>query len=141
MKDIDERFWYKMQSQQHHRRNISGIYIFDKFPDEEKRSPTCIEDCQQTTRRRWIMKRKDTECAKQAITMVYDAFLKLCEYLLAERCIEEESFADLTDMANRAKEELGYNWALHELASHLDVACDKLAMLADTFGVVRGGEE
>lgn len=87
------------------------------------------------------MERKDTEYAKHAITMIYDAFLKLCEYLLAERCIEEESFADLTDMANRVKEELGYNWALHELASLLDLACDKLAMLADTFGVVRGGEE
>ena len=73
--------------------------------------------------------------------MIYDAFLKLCDYLRKEGCIENESFADLTDMANRAKEELGYNWALHELASHLDVACDKLIMLADTFGVVKGGEE
>lgn len=141
MSDIDERFWYKMQSQQHHRRNISGIYIFDKFPDEEKRLPTCIEDCQQTTRRKWVMERKDSEYTKKAIIMVYDAFLRLCDYLRKEGCIEDESLADLTEMANRNKEELGYNWALHELASHLDVACDKLAMLADAFGVVKGGEE
>jgi len=141
MSDIDERFWYKMQSQQHHRRNISGIYIFDKFPGEEKRLPTCIEDCQQATRRKWVMERKDTECTKKATIMIYDAFLKLCDYLRKEGCIEDESFADLTEMANRNKEELEYNWALHELASHLDVACDKLTMLADAFGVVRGEEE
>lgn len=36
------------------RRNISGIYIFDKFPEEEKRQPTCIEDCQSTTRNEWL---------------------------------------------------------------------------------------
>lgn len=36
------------------RRNLSGIYIFDQFPEEEKRSPTCIEDCQYETRERWL---------------------------------------------------------------------------------------
>lgn len=36
------------------RRNISGIYIFDKFPKEEKRQPTCIEDCQPITRNEWL---------------------------------------------------------------------------------------
>lgn len=28
------------------RRNISGIYIFDKFPSDERHRPTCVEDCQ-----------------------------------------------------------------------------------------------
>lgn len=28
------------------RRDLSGIYIFDTFPGEQKRQPTCIEDCQ-----------------------------------------------------------------------------------------------
>lgn len=36
------------------RRNLSGIYIFDKFPEDEKRKPTCIEDCQEETRRKWL---------------------------------------------------------------------------------------
>lgn len=36
------------------RRSLSGIYIFDKFPDEERREPTCIEDCQDETRRKWL---------------------------------------------------------------------------------------
>lgn len=36
------------------RRNLTGIYIFDKFPDEERRVPTCIEDCQEETRKAWL---------------------------------------------------------------------------------------
>ena len=36
------------------RYGISGIYIFDKFPGEEKRQPTCIEDCQPETRQKWF---------------------------------------------------------------------------------------
>ena len=31
------------------RRNLSGIYYFDKFDNEEKRQPTCFEDCQEST--------------------------------------------------------------------------------------------
>jgi len=31
------------------RRNLTGLYIFDKFKDEEKRQPTCFEDCQEST--------------------------------------------------------------------------------------------
>lgn len=27
------------------RRNLSGIYIFYKFEEEDKPSPTCFEDC------------------------------------------------------------------------------------------------
>jgi hypothetical protein len=36
------------------RRNLSGIYIFDKFKDEDKRQPTCFEDCQEETQNRWL---------------------------------------------------------------------------------------
>lgn len=36
------------------RRNLSGIYIFDKFPEDEKRQPTCLEDCQEETRKKWL---------------------------------------------------------------------------------------
>ena len=141
MKDVDKKFWHRMQSQQHKRRNISGIYIFDKFPDEEKWQPTCIEDCQQETRRAWLMKRKDKVYAKQTITMIYDSFLELCGYLHNEGCLDDKDFKDFTDMAGVAKDNVKYNWALHELANQLDLGCDKLAMLADTFGVTRGGDD
>ncbi len=36
------------------RRNLSGIYIFDKFEDEIKRQPTCFEDCQEATQDEWL---------------------------------------------------------------------------------------
>ena len=140
MKDVDKKFWYRMQSQQHKRRNLSGIYIWDQFPEDEKRQPTCIEDCQQETRRVWLMKRNDKVYAKQAITMIYDSFLELCKYLHNEGCLDSKDFKGFTEMAGKAKDNVKYNWALHELANQLDMGCDKLAMLADTFGVTKGGE-
>lgn len=141
MTDVDKKFWHRMQSQQHKRRNISGIYIFDQFPDDEKRQPTCIEDCQQETRRAWLMKRKDKVYAKQVITMIYDSFLELCKYLHDEGCLDDKVLKDFTDMAGNAKDDVKYNWALHELANQLDMACDKLTMLADSFGVTKGGND
>ena len=36
------------------RRNLSGIYIFEKFEGEEKREPTCFEDCTEQTQDRWL---------------------------------------------------------------------------------------
>lgn len=36
------------------RRNISGIYIFEKFEGECKSKPTCIEDCSEETRNNWL---------------------------------------------------------------------------------------
>lgn len=140
MTDVDKKFWYKMQSQQHKRRNISGIYIFDQFPDDEKRQPTCIEDCQQETRRAWLMKRQDKAYAKQAITMICDSFLDLCDYLHNDGCLDDKTLKDFTEMVGEAKDDVKYNWALHELANILDYVCDKLTMLADAYGVTKGGE-
>ena len=36
------------------RRNLSGIYIFEKFDDEEKRAPTDFEDCKEETQDKWL---------------------------------------------------------------------------------------
>jgi hypothetical protein len=36
------------------RRNLSGIFIFEKFEDEEKREPTCFEDCTEATQDKWL---------------------------------------------------------------------------------------
>lgn len=36
------------------RRGLSGIFIFDQFPGEERRVPTCVEDCQEGTRKKWL---------------------------------------------------------------------------------------
>ena len=36
------------------RRNISGIFIFEQFEGEEKRQPTCFEDCTEATQDKWL---------------------------------------------------------------------------------------
>lgn len=36
------------------RYDLSGIYIFDQFDGEERRQPTCIEDCTPHTRQKWL---------------------------------------------------------------------------------------
>ena len=41
----DVHFYNDHPSEEHFRRNLSGIYFFDQFPNEEKRLPTCFEDC------------------------------------------------------------------------------------------------
>ncbi len=36
------------------RRDISGVYIFHKFEDDEKREPTCFEDCPSSKQDEWL---------------------------------------------------------------------------------------
>lgn len=36
------------------RRNLSGIYIFEKFEDDDKQQPTCFEDCTEATQDKWL---------------------------------------------------------------------------------------
>lgn len=36
------------------RRNLSGIYIFEQFDDEQKASPTCFEECSEETQDKWL---------------------------------------------------------------------------------------
>lgn len=43
-----------MSTEKVNRRNISGIYIFYKFEDEERREPTCFEDCPEEKQDEWL---------------------------------------------------------------------------------------
>jgi hypothetical protein len=36
------------------RRNLSGIYIFDVLPGDERRKPTCFEDCTEEKQDEWL---------------------------------------------------------------------------------------
>ncbi len=36
------------------RRNLSGVYIFDTLPGDDKRKPTCFEDCTEEKQREWL---------------------------------------------------------------------------------------
>ena len=51
------------------RRGLSGIFIFDQFPGEEHRKPTCVEDCQEETRKKWLE------------TLSSEALINIIEYL------------------------------------------------------------
>jgi hypothetical protein len=51
------------------RRNLSGIYIFEKFEDEESREPTCFEDCTEETQDKWLS------------TLEKEALVNLCKML------------------------------------------------------------
>ena len=55
---LDERFkeLVKPKMKELRRRNISEIYILDKFPGEDKEQLTCIEDCQEDTRVQYLTK-------------------------------------------------------------------------------------
>lgn len=36
------------------RRNLSGVYIFDTLPGDDKRKPTCFEDCTEEKQQEWL---------------------------------------------------------------------------------------
>ena len=121
------------------RRNISGVYIFDTYPNEERRSPTCVEDCQQSTRRAWCMS-KDKECLRNTIAILADAFRDLVAYLHTETCVTDEQRREMEHMANNIVDRSKWNWAEHELADQVDVISEKIRLLADACGVTKGGQ-
>lgn len=36
------------------RRNLSGVYIFHKFEDDDRKKPTCFEDCPIEKQDEWL---------------------------------------------------------------------------------------
>jgi hypothetical protein len=36
------------------RRNLSGVFIFDTLPGDERRQPTCFEDCTEEKQKEWL---------------------------------------------------------------------------------------
>jgi len=122
------------------RRDLSGIYIFDKFPTDEKRKPTCIEDCQQETRRTWCLS-NDKDCLRSTISMLADSFNDMCEYLESEKCLTAEQHAQLEVKIAEQVKMSNMNWSLEELAEQVDTICRQLTMLADHCGVTKHMEE
>lgn len=60
------------------RYDVSGIYIFDKFPDEEKRQPTCVEDCQEEIRVKWL-ESLDIEALHKTGEIILDSIQNLID--------------------------------------------------------------
>ena len=118
------------------RRNLSGIYIFDTFPGEQKRRPTCIEDCQQETRRKWCMAQTQ-DCLRDTIKHLAHTFKETTDYLVSENCVSFEQRMEFFKMIDRNVERSKYNWAVHELADQVDFFCEKVTLLADACGVTK----
>ena len=118
------------------RRDLSGIYIFDTFPREKKRQPTCIEDCQQETRRKWCLAQTQ-DCLRETISMLAKTFKDMTDYLVSEKCVNDEQRTEFFAMIDRNVERSKYNWAVHELADQVDFFCEKVTLLADACGVTK----
>lgn len=122
------------------RRDISGIYIFDTFPNEQHHKPTCIEDCQQETRRAWCMS-KDKDHLRGAIKMLADTLKDLFNYLHQEQCVSDEMHQEVLERADRMVKDSKLNWALDELADQVDTLCKMITLTADHCGVTKHVEE
>ena len=122
------------------RRDLSGIFIFDTFPGEERRKPTCIEDCQQETRRKWCMS-KTADYLRDTITLLAHTFKDLCNYLVDEKCVTDDQRTEFFAMIDRNVERSKLNWGLHELADQVDFFCSKVVLLADACGVTKHQED
>ena len=121
------------------RRDLSGIYIFDTFPGEKKRQPTCIEDCQPETRRKWCIAQTQ-DCLRDTIKHLAQTFKDTTDYLVSEKCVNDEQRTELFAMIDRNVERSKYNWAVHELADQVDFLCEKVTLLADICGVTKRKE-
>lgn len=122
------------------RRDLSGIYIFDKFQTDERRKPTCVEDCAQNTRRKWCMS-KNEEYLRNVVRMECETFKDLCDYLLKEECLTEEQHGELARLAERTIMSSVEASSTLELAELVDFVCDKLTTLADYCGVTKHIED
>lgn len=123
------------------RRDLSGIYIFDTFPGEQKRRPTCIEDCQQETRRKWCMAQTQ-DCLRDTIKHLAQTFKETTDYLVSEKCVNDEQRTEFFKMIDRNVERSKYNfWSVHELTDQVDFFCGKVTLLADACGVTKHVED
>lgn len=51
------------------RRNLSGIFIFDKYETDERKEPTTFEDCSEETQDKWL-ESLDVEALKNLSKML-----------------------------------------------------------------------
>lgn len=129
-----------MNQQELKRRNISGIYIFDTFPNEEHREPTCVEDCQQSTRRAWCMT-KTPEYLCETIKMLNQSFTELCEFLHEDEYLNDEQFGILCEISRNSIERTKPTYDIQWLCEEVDFISGKITLLADCSGTVKGDKE
>ena len=120
------------------RYDISGIYIFDKFPDEEKKQPTCIEDCQEETRVKWLDS-LDIEALHRTADMIQESLQNLLDLgtedddKISVHEIIGSSVIDCIDSKDKSK----VIYAINEMCIYLH----KLADYLITEGIIARKEE
>lgn len=110
------------------RRNLSGIYILDTLEGERKRKPTCIEDCNDETRREWL-RSLEPKARIDTANVLCDAILGVAGYAQSMGMIESES----REILCREVENRRGDGALDNLLK----LCDLLRLLGDRLGIVR----
>lgn len=60
------------------RYNISGLFIFDQFEGEEKRQPTCIEDCTEETLEKYL-KQSDAPRLRRVVRLLCNTLHSFAE--------------------------------------------------------------
>lgn len=119
------------------RRGLSGMYLFHKFPGEEKATLTCLEDCSDDTITGWLMKEGDVEMAKRTLEKLVGIFDRLLQYL----------HEDEVKMVNNVIDERGDKPVLEKEPVLFEVVvavmwyCHTITLFADIFGICSPGTE
>lgn len=118
------------------RRGISGVYIFDKFPTDKKRMPTCVEDCQQSTRREWCMTKSPGYLFDVIVTMSH-SLIDLVDFCHQQKILNHGEAWSYYLKSKEIVESSKSIYQLKDFADKVDYICVIITKLADAAGVTK----
>lgn len=65
---------------------LSGIYIFDTLDGEDKRQPTCVEDCREETRKAWL-ESLNRMALENTLNIIFDSYKRLAQVLTDDELV------------------------------------------------------
>lgn len=65
---------------------LSGIYIFDTLDGEDKRQPTCVEDCREETRKAWL-KSLNRMALDNTLNIIFESYKRLAQVLTDDELV------------------------------------------------------
>lgn len=71
------------------RRNISGVYIFEKFDTDERRKPTCFEDCSEETQDKWL-ESLEPEALRNLAKLLGKSIVEIADFTGVIKSVEGE---------------------------------------------------
>lgn len=106
------------------------------FPDEQNRQPTCVEDCQRTTRREWCLT-KTPEYLCETIKMLNQSFIDLSKFLYDDEFLTDEQFSQLSEISRLSNERANPIYDIEWLIEEIDFISNKITLLADYSGTIK----